>query len=52
MFSHDESEAEVKLGSLSDAPTGLRPTYELWIKRREEWLVPIAGAEQFVEDRT
>ncbi|HEX2655519.1 MAG TPA: GFA family protein, partial [Xanthobacteraceae bacterium] len=25
--------------------------YELWIKRREPWLQPVEGAEQFVEDR-
>jgi len=52
LFSANEQEAEIKLGILSDAPTPLRPTYELWVKRREEWLSPIAGAEQFDEDRT
>lgn len=51
MFSYDDNEAEVKLGSLEQAPTGLRPTYELWVKRRESWLRPIDGAEQFQEDR-
>jgi hypothetical protein len=51
MFSCDDNEAEVKLGSLEQAPTGLTPTYELWIKRRESWLRPIEGAEQFQEDR-
>lgn len=51
MFSLDETHAEVKLGTLDDAPTNLPPTYELWIKRREGWLFPIAGAEQFDEDR-
>jgi hypothetical protein len=45
-----ETEAEIKLGSLTEAPTGLRPTYELWIKRREEWLEPLAGTKQFQED--
>jgi hypothetical protein len=35
---------------LSDAPTLLTPTYELWIKRRESWLRPVEGAEQYHED--
>ena len=51
LFSADDGEAEIKLGSLDAAPTGLMPTYELWIKRREHWLRPIDGAEQFEEDR-
>ncbi|MGF6156387.1 hypothetical protein M2267_001630 [Ensifer sp. KUDG1] len=50
-FSADEQEAEVKLGLLSQAPTPLKPSYELWIKRREPWLRPVEGAEQFEEDR-
>jgi hypothetical protein len=50
LFSVSETEAEIKLGSLTEAPTGLRPTYELWIKRREEWLEPLAGTKQFQED--
>lgn len=52
LFSVNEHEAEIKLGILSDAPTSLQPTYELWVKRREPWLAPIGGAEQFDEDRT
>jgi hypothetical protein len=52
MFSSDEAEAEIKLGILTDAPTSLVPTYELWVKRREPWLRPIDGAEQYDEDRT
>ncbi|KQV82784.1 aldehyde-activating protein [Rhizobium sp. Root1220] len=52
MFSVDDKEAEIKLGTLTEAPTPLSPTYELWIKRRETWLHPIEGAEQFEEDRT
>ncbi|TCL69463.1 GFA family protein [Rhizobium sp. BK251] len=51
MFSADEDEAEIKLGILTDAPTGLTPTYELWIKRREGWLRPVPGAKQYEEDR-
>ena len=51
LFSVDEKEAEIKLGILSEAPTHLVPSYELWIKRREPWLRPIEGAEQFEENR-
>lgn len=51
LFAFDDREAEIKLGSLGDAPTDLVPVYELWVKRREPWLVPVAGAEQFDEDR-
>ncbi|SEL85861.1 Uncharacterized conserved protein [Roseateles sp. YR242] len=51
MFSVDEHEAEIKLGSLSDVPSGLKPSYELWVKRREPWLQPIDGAVQYEEDR-
>ena len=51
LFSVDEREAEIKLGALSEVPTSLSPTYELWVKRREHWLRPVAGAEQHAEDR-
>jgi hypothetical protein len=51
MFSANDEEAEIKLGILTDAPTPLKPTYELWVKRREHWLNPVEGAEQHQEDR-
>ncbi|NTF46573.1 aldehyde-activating protein [Rhizobium sp. AC27/96] len=51
LFSANEIEAEIKLGILTEAPTSLIPTYELWIKRRESWLLPIDGAEQYEEDK-
>ncbi|MBK6806606.1 MAG: GFA family protein [Betaproteobacteria bacterium] len=51
LFSIDDREAEIKLGILSEAPTSLVPSYELWTKRREPWLRPIEGAEQYEEDR-
>lgn len=51
LFSLDDREAEVKLGVLSEAPTRLVPSYELWTRRREPWLRPIEGAEQFEQDR-
>lgn len=49
LFAVDDREAEIQLGILSQAPTGLVPSYELWTKRREPWLLPIAGAEQYEE---
>ena len=52
VFSVDGEEAEVKVGILTEAPSPLVPTYELWIKRRESWLRPVEGAEQYDEDRT
>lgn len=51
LFCVDAREAEIKLGVLSQAPTPLAPSYELWIKRREPWLRPLEGAEQFQENR-
>lgn len=51
LFSVDDHEAEIKLGALVQAPTSLVPSYELWVKRREPWLVPIQGAVQHDEDR-
>lgn len=51
LFSANEDEAEIKLGSLTEAPTPLVPTYELWVKRRERWLGAIDGADQYDEDR-
>jgi hypothetical protein len=51
LFSLDDQEAEIKLGILSQAPTPLAPSYELWVKRRESWLRPVPGAEQFDENR-
>lgn len=39
------------MGTLDNAPTSFHPTYELWIKRRELWLAPVKGAEQFKRNR-
>jgi hypothetical protein len=50
LFNLTETIAEIRLGSLDAAPTSLRPTREGWIKRREHWLVPVEGTEQFIED--
>lgn len=47
----DGDEIEIRVGSLDMAPTDLEPTYELWVKRRENWLSPLP-VSQFEEDRT
>jgi hypothetical protein len=46
-----DDEAEVMAGSLDDVPSDLIPGYELWIGRREPWLLPCAWAAQFTGDR-
>ena len=51
VFAAELDEVEIKLGAVMPAPTNLKPTYELWIKRREPWLRPIEGADQYQEDR-
>ena len=38
-----DGEAEIMLGSLDDAPTGIVPEHELWTGRREEWMPPLPG---------
>jgi hypothetical protein len=50
LFTVDEA-AEIRLGSLDEAPFGLRPEAEIWIKRREPWLHQIEGASQHDENR-
>ena len=51
LFALTDDAVEIKVGSLDMAPSDLEPTYELWVKRREGWLRPLPGAEQFEEDR-
>ena len=50
LFHLDERFAEIVMGSLDRAPTDLVPGRESWTKRRERWLRPLPGAEQFEED--
>ncbi|MER8390220.1 GFA family protein [Mesorhizobium sp. M1380] len=45
-----EDEAEVMIGSLDQAPSNLIPDYELWIGRREPWLLNLELAVQFEHD--
>jgi hypothetical protein len=51
LFTLEEDAAEIRLGSLDDAPFELRPEAEVWIKRREPWLHEIDGASQYRESR-
>lgn len=44
-------EIEIRVGALDDAPSGLDPAYELWVGRRERWLVPVGGADQHEGNR-
>jgi hypothetical protein len=44
-----EEHVEIELGSLDDAPFELVPDKEIWVKRREPWLTPVAGAAQHRE---
>jgi hypothetical protein len=51
LFCLTAEKAEIRFGSLDDAPTDLEPAYEIWIKRRESWLHPLPGKGQYEEDR-
>ncbi|MCV3210011.1 GFA family protein [Mesorhizobium sp. YC-39] len=46
-----DDEAEIMLGALDLAPSDIVPGYELWIDRREPWLMDVQWAEQFEHDR-
>ena len=50
VFAQSGSEIEIHLGTL-DAPDRFTPAYESWTVRRESWLPPMAGAEQFERNR-
>jgi hypothetical protein len=50
VFNRSDDEVEVNLGAL-DATDQFRPTYELWIIRREGWLPPFPGVLGFAGDR-
>ncbi|WP_309086566.1 GFA family protein [Chelativorans sp.] len=51
LFCLQETTAEIRFGSLDDAPTLLVPQFEIWIKRREPWLHALPGTGQYEEDR-
>lgn len=50
LFHPSDDHVEIALGSLDDAPVALVPQKEGWIRRREPWLVAVAGANQFRQD--
>jgi hypothetical protein len=51
LFTLEDEAAEVRLGSLDEAPFELKPEAEVWIKRREPWLPAVEGASQHRESR-
>ncbi len=42
---------EIALGALDQAPSDLAPDYELWVLRREEWMLSLPWAKQHKQDR-
>jgi hypothetical protein len=50
VFARFDDEIEVHLGCL-DAPSQLKPTYENWVIRREDWLPPFDVARSHERDR-
>ena len=50
VFGRSGDEIGVNLGSL-DAPDQLKPTYELWIIRRESWLPEFPATRRYERDR-
>ena len=50
LFCLNDDDVEIRIGSLDRAPNDLIPEAEVWTKRREKWLPPIANAETYVED--
>ncbi|WP_367272887.1 GFA family protein [Devosia sp.] len=50
LFAYDETGGEIYLGTLDDAPNGIRPLVEGWCIRREHWLPVIAGMPMARQD--
>ena len=50
LFGRFGDEVGVNLGCL-DAPNQFKPTYELWVIRREDWLPPFDVARRYQRDR-
>lgn len=44
--------AQINLGALDDPPNDLVPDHEIWTVRREPWLPPVPGAQQWPRDPT
>jgi len=43
----DDSLVEIRLGSLDEAPFELKPQDEIWVKRRESWILPVEDSVQY-----
>jgi hypothetical protein len=50
VFGRSGDEIELNVGSL-DAPSQLKPSYELWIRRREDWLPEFEVARRYDGNR-
>lgn len=50
LFGRTGDEIEIYIGCL-DAPSQVKPTYENWIIRREDWLPPFDVARRYSRDR-
>lgn len=50
VFAHIGDEIGINLGAF-DAPDQFRPTYELWMIRRESWLPEFVGMRHYAKDR-
>lgn len=50
VYSTSPGEIEVHLGAL-DTPDMFRPTYELWVERREAWLPVFEVTTRYDRDR-
>ncbi|KQN74449.1 GFA family protein [Devosia sp. BK] len=50
LFNRNEEGVEIYLGTLDDAPNGIKPEVEGWCIRREPWLPVIAGMPMMRED--
>jgi len=48
---HADALIEIRLGSLDEAPFELKPESEIWVTRRESWILPVEGAAQHDENR-
>lgn len=49
VFSRSDDQVEIYLGTLDSLPTDIAPDMEIWIKRREPWIVPL-DVPQYTED--
>ena len=50
VFSLGDDAVEIFLGSLDDAPNGIKPQVECWCIRREPWLPVVPGTPMMPRD--